>query len=227
MTSRELAALRAEATQLTTAAREWPQTAWDLPSPCPPWTNRDLFAHVIMTVERVPALLADPTPPSVATTDPTQYYRDGQALAPAASDERVTSAQRLARSFATSAGLVDRFAHAWPTVADQCAAEPAGRTVRTRHGDAMLLGDYLRTRVVEIVLHGIDLAVGVGRAPWTSSEGGAAVASLLLARSPEGSLDALGWDRAALLTKATGRAPITSEERRSLHQHGITLFVLG
>jgi len=34
--------------------------------------------------------------------------------------------------------------------------------VLTRHGDVMLLTEFMRTRVLELAVHGLDLAAGVG-----------------------------------------------------------------
>ncbi|WP_236543869.1 maleylpyruvate isomerase N-terminal domain-containing protein [Spiractinospora alimapuensis] len=223
----EIAAMRAEAERLTANARALPGAAWDLPSPCPPWSNRELFAHVLMTVERVPAMLRAPDPPTVADTDPTRYYLEGQALTTAASDERVQSARHRAHAFPTRAALIDHFDHTWRTVAHQCATQPPDRIVRTRHGDAMLLRDYVLTRVVELVLHGIDLAKGTATDRWSSPAGLSAVVDLLLGPTPVDAASSLGRDDAVMVAKATGRDPVTSGERRLLREHGITLFALG
>lgn len=222
----ELTAMRAEAERLTSSARSFDAAAWDLPSPCAPWTNRELFAHVLMTVERVPGMLNAPDPPPVADTGPTRYYRQGQALTPEANAERVASAQHRAHAFPTTTALVDHFACTWRQVADRCADEPEDRTVRTRHGDAMLLRDYVLTRVVELVLHGIDLAKGTDMTRWTTDAGLTAVIDLVRGPTSPDSAFSLGWDDAVLVAKATGRDPITSSEYRLLRQHGITLFAL-
>jgi hypothetical protein len=56
-----------------------------------------------------------------------------------------------------------------------CRAEPEGHVVRTRHSDPMLLSEFLLTRVVEVAVHGLDLADALsasrspGRKPWTSA----------------------------------------------------------
>lgn len=47
------------------------------------------------------------------------------------------------------------------------AALPVDRLVRTRHGDAMLLRDFMVTRVVELAVHRPDLADALDGPPWT------------------------------------------------------------
>jgi hypothetical protein len=47
------------------------------------------------------------------------------------------------------------------------AALPNDRLVRTRHGDAMLLRDFMVTRVVELAVHRPDLADALDSPPWT------------------------------------------------------------
>lgn len=50
-----------------------------------------------------------------------------------------------------------------------CQREPDERVVKTRHGDAMLLSDFLSTRVLELAVHGLDVADAVGAEPWLSA----------------------------------------------------------
>src|SRR6202035_6001180 len=58
------------------------------------------------------------------------------------------------------------------------------RVLRPRHGDLMLLTGFLRTRVVELAVHGLDLAIGLDRDPWLTPEAASVVADLVL---PDGS----------------------------------------
>ena len=50
-----------------------------------------------------------------------------------------------------------------------CRHERAGRIVQTRHGDAMLLTDFLTTRVVELAVHGLDVADVLEQQPWLTA----------------------------------------------------------
>jgi hypothetical protein len=69
--------------------------------------------------------------------------------------------------------------------------------VRTRHGDVMLLTEFMRTRVLELAVHGLDLATGLGRDPWLTGAG------------------------------AAGRSPLTAAERQVVESTGVRWLALG
>jgi hypothetical protein len=76
----------------------------------------------------------------------------------------------------------------------------------------MLLDDYLRTRVLELAVHGLDLAAAVGTEPWLSEPAAVVTEQVLTEGCNDDELGALGWDRRTLIEKATGRAAVTTEE---------------
>jgi len=94
--------------------------------------------------------------------------------------------------------------------------------VRTRHGDRMLLTEFLGTRVLELAVHGLDLAAGLGRPPWMTSAAACVVAEMLL---PAGAisrlLDESGWDQVTLVAKATGRLPLTLADATMIERHNL------
>ncbi|MFI8504487.1 hypothetical protein ACIGFK_39190 [Streptomyces sp. NPDC085524] len=55
-------------------------------------------------------------------------------------------------------------------ITDLTRKESERRVVRTRHGDAMLLADFMLTRVFEVAVHGSDLADALGREPLEPEE---------------------------------------------------------
>jgi hypothetical protein len=108
------------------------------------------------------------------------------------------------------------------------AGQSAERVVCTRHGDAMLLTDFMVTRVVELAVHGLDFADALDRPPWTHDSALEVVTRLLLPQASRASFDALGWDRMSLVRVATGRAG--SEDRadqQRLREANITWLALG
>lgn len=221
-----LAAFGAEAEQLHHVAAQLDAQAWARPSPCVPWNAAELFAHIHIATGRVSAALAAP-PPEHAEVTPAQYYRPDARYAPATNTDRVTVAQQHAATHADGAQLSADFARLWPKVRDACLVEPSGRVVRTRHGDAMLLTDFLLTRVVELALHGLDLAAALEREPWLTAPAGAAVERLLLGDSPPEAPRRLGWDRVTFLRKATGRAPRSAAEEEQARRLGLRWLTLG
>ncbi|MDR7276033.1 maleylpyruvate isomerase N-terminal domain-containing protein [Catenuloplanes atrovinosus] len=220
MQDRVLAAFAAEAAALTAAMSAVPAQSWNLPSPCPPWTVAGLFGHVIVTVGRVPAMI-DGAAPSAATVDAAGYYRPDARFSPATNAARIAAGGD--RAALPGPSLVTEFATTSGYVEELCRREPPGRLVRTRHGDAMLLTDFLLTRVVEVAVHGLDLAAALDRRPWLTTEAADALRTLLLGDAAV----PLGWDHLTFIRKATGRAQITPGEREAAARHGVRWLALG
>lgn len=218
----ELAALAAESARLSLALKAI--TAWDAPTRCAPWDAAALTAHITMTLARLAPMLDAPAP-AVATVDAAGYYRPDERFSPEVNDIRIDSAAEAAK--AGGPAVAAEFEAVWSAAVDQCAAEPVGRLVTTRHGDPMTLADFLTTRVVEVAVHGIDLADALGRPRWTTPEAAAHVAALLLGPGHDNALEALGLDPVGFIAKATGREDFTDAERAQVEARGITWLALG
>lgn len=154
--------------------RPLPPAQWSAATRCAPWNLRELLAHVRIVVGRVPAMAAAPAPPR-AVVSAVDYYRPDQRFSASANAERVA----LARSSAAGPPL-EMFQATVREVVSVCRAEPAGRVVLTRHGDAMTLDDFLATRVVEVAVHGLDLADAAGSPAWLTPAAAAVLQDLLL-----------------------------------------------
>jgi uncharacterized protein (TIGR03083 family) len=203
-----LTVFRAEAEALALALGRLDPAAWERPTRCVPWTVRELVGHLVTAVGRVPAALAEPVP-ARADTDAVSYYSPDHRFSGATNADRVQVAQARA-SGADVATLLDDLAATTRAAVDACLGEPGSRVVRTRHGDAMALSEFLTTRVVELAVHGLDVADAVGREPWLTAPAAEHLQGLLFAG------DVSGWDPAVLLRKATGRAPLTPQESARL-----------
>lgn len=226
-----LAALRAESQRLYEKVCVLPEGEWDRPSPCDPWTVREVFAHLTAAVARVGDMLAEPEPePSGVLVTAAGYYAPDARFSPVVNDVRVGAAQESAAAFDDGRALAEHFDAVWRSVAAACAREPAERQVRTRHGDPMLLSDFLVTRVVEVCVHGFDVAAGLGHKPWPTGEAADVVARLLLDGRPYDrpvTVAGAGWDRTTFLRKATGRLPMSAAERTAAERHGLHWLTLG
>jgi uncharacterized protein (TIGR03083 family) len=222
-----LVAFAAEAANLSAALETVTEAEYDRPTRCTPWTVRALLAHVGMATGRVLAMLAEPVP-ATADTDAAGYYRPDTRFSIATNDERVDSALATALRAGTGAALAARFAASWRDAYASLAAQPPDRLVRTRHGDAMLLTDFLVTRVVELAIHGLDLADALDRPPWIDATSIDVVTRLLVGEAAGPTLDALGWDRVRLLRVATGRVGDNAgADVERLRATGITWLTLG
>ena len=221
------AAFVAEARNLSAALATVTEAEFDRPTRCTPWTARALLAHVGMGADRVITMLAEPAP-SAADTDAAGYYRPDKRFSSATNRERVDGAVAAAVRAGSGAGLAARFARTWRDAYAAVAAQPADRVVRTRHGDAMLLTDFMVTRVVELAVHGLDFADAFDRPSWTHDSAIEVMTRLLLPEAARPRLDALGWDRMTVVRVATGRAGRGDRaDAEWLRAAGITWLALG
>jgi uncharacterized protein (TIGR03083 family) len=222
-------ALGAEAAALAAAVAGEPAAAFARPSPCPPWTVGDLLYHVRTGVARISHMLAEPEPAADAggLASAAGYFSPDHRFSPATNADRVTSAQLGAAGLPAEALAAD-FEHAWQEARAAVQAALPGRVVRTRHGDLMLLTEFLRTRVLELAVHGLDLATGLDRDPWLTPEAADVVAGLVL---PDGSAVSLAkrldWDQATMIAKLTGRQPLTPTESSLIEAEHIRWLALG
>ena len=221
------AAFVAEARNLSAALATVTEAEFDRPTRCTPWTARALLAHVGMGADRVITMLAEPAP-LAADTDAAGYYRPDKRFSSATNRERVDGAVAAAVRAGSGAGLAARFARTWRDAYAAVAARPADRVVRTRHGDAMLLTDFMVTRVVELAVHGLDFADAFDRPSWTHDSAIEVMTRLLLPEAARPRLDALGWDRMTVVRVATGRAGRGDRaDAEWLRAAGITWLALG
>ncbi|MCZ7436657.1 maleylpyruvate isomerase N-terminal domain-containing protein [Micromonospora sp. WMMC241] len=217
------AAFRDECERLERVLHGLDDPALDRPTPCPPWRVRDLLAHVRTGAGRLVTMLAGPAPPRPEVT--ASDYFGAAKFSPAVDRERVDGARAAARDHPGAVEVAREFGRAWRATDAAVAAEPPGRVVRTRHGDAMALTEFLRTRVVEVAVHGLDLADALDRRPWTTPAAAAVVLDVLTAGRPVPG--ALGWDASTALRKATGRLPLTGAEQAALAAAGIRRLAFG
>jgi uncharacterized protein (TIGR03083 family) len=202
-------AFRDECARLGAVLRTLDAPDLDRPTGCPPWTVRELLAHVRTGAGRLPGMLAAPAPPR-AEVDAAGYFGAAK-FTPEVDAARVAAARREAVDLPTGAALAADFDRVWRATDAAVAGYPPERVVRTRHGDPMTLADFLLTRVVEVAVHGLDLAAALGRTPWLTPTAAEAVAELLTGGRAVPA--ELGWDRLTLVSRVTGRSPLTDRER--------------
>ncbi|WP_422770123.1 maleylpyruvate isomerase N-terminal domain-containing protein [Plantactinospora sp. WMMC1484] len=219
---------RGEAARLAEVLAELTEPDFARPTPCPPWSVRDLVAHVDTGAGRVLGMLAEPAPPR-ARVDAAGYFGPTK-FAPEIDRARIDTARREGAGFGSGRKLAENFAATWRAAYDATCAAPPGRLVRTRHGDPMTLEDFLATRVVELGVHGLDLAAALDRPPWLTAPAAELVAGLLTRSAGpagDGLAADLHWDRLTLVAKATGRQPLTARERTEIERRGVRWLTLG
>ncbi len=149
-----LAALRFEAGQLIREMANLSEDQWRLPTRCTPWKVNDLLAHVRVVLAWLPGMLIAPEPAVQAEASAAEYYRADDRFSPDTNTTRIAIARDLAASKLSGAALAADFAATWQLAEQLCRAEPDDRVVLTRHGDLMLLSEFLLTRVVEVAVPG-------------------------------------------------------------------------
>ena len=86
----------------------------------------------------------------------------------------------------------------------------------------------IKQAVVELGVHGLDLADSLGRPPWLTAAAAEVLDELLLPAGGARELRArLGCDQVTLIAKLTGRVQTTEPERALLRDSGITWLTLG
>ncbi|MFF8592986.1 maleylpyruvate isomerase family mycothiol-dependent enzyme [Streptomyces sp. NPDC015220] len=223
---RVLEAFRRESGALTDAVSGLSEAEWSLPTRCVPWTVRDLLGHVCVVIDWLPGMLDAPAP-GEARISAAEYYRPDDRFSPRTNSARIALAQDRAAESTDGAAFAEDFTATWRRVDRLCRVQPASRTVWTRHGDAMLLSEFLLTRVVEVAVHGLDLADALGREPWLTSSAGDTVLELFLGTEQMAAADTLAWCQPRLLRKVTGREPLDDSETAQIEQLGIRWLALG
>ncbi|WP_410816207.1 maleylpyruvate isomerase N-terminal domain-containing protein [Micromonospora sp. 050-3] len=216
------AAFSAECARFTEILAELTDDDLSRPTDCPPWNVRYLIAHTRTGVGRLTDMLAAPAPPR-AEVDAAGYFGAAKFTAEVDAD-RIAGGQREALQVDRTA-LATEFDRAWRATEAAVAAAPPDRVVRTRHGDAMRLGEFLRTRVVEVGVHGLDLATALGRPPWLTPPAAEVIAELLTGGRPAPA--GLSGDRLTVIRKATGRAVLTAPERAAIAAAGFRWLAFG
>ncbi|WP_030156030.1 maleylpyruvate isomerase N-terminal domain-containing protein [Glycomyces sp. NRRL B-16210] len=223
--SAPLEALNAETDRLSAILAGLAPRAWSRPTRCAPWDVSALCAHLTIGLSRLVPMLDAPAPPA-ATVDAAGYFRPDARYSEAVNTTRLDDALGAAAG-AGGPALAATFDLIRRNVLAGCGHQPPGRLVTTRHGDPMTLADFLTTRVVEVAVHGIDLADALDRPRWTTPEASAHVSELLLGPGVEAALAGLGWDPVAFIAKATGRDPLPAAERARAEALGVRWLALG
>lgn len=222
-----LEAFGAESRRLSEVVAGVDDAAFARPSPCAPWTVAELVYHVQMTMGRLRGMLTAPEPAGTDLVAAAAYYRPDQRFSAATNTDRIRSAQQGATALPGAAARARDFdrvrRQAWALLQ----AAPRGRIVRTRHGDRMLLTEFVRTRVLELAVHGLDLAAALERQPWTTPQAASVTEELLLPSAAARLRAQAGWDQVTLIAKLTGRRPLTPAETRLIQSLGIRWLALG
>lgn len=198
--TRELAAFEEAAGAVEETLDGMPDDAWQRQG-LGAWSVAELVAHLVRAADRPAAYLDRDPGGTEPAADRISYWQfDLEAAAPAIAERaRGDAADR------TPADLVDAFRRGWRTSAERARALPADHLLTTLRGP-MRLDEYLATRVVELVVHHMDLRAALDLPPVVPPTSGALTVEILEALL--GSPRPRNFGRDRFIRAATGRLSV-------------------
>jgi hypothetical protein len=206
-----LAVLDAELTRVEQAFRDLTESDWRLPTllqpvdeSLPPWTLFELAGHFDISIGLTRMLMTSQEPGQVGRDRVSFFIFPRSEVAPVVYDYAYTMVAGK-----TPGQMADVLQETFrKTIEESGATSPD--VVGSGYYALMRLGEFVPSRVVEAVVHGLDLTDALGAYPIATPEGVAMTAAIfdeLLARRtvagrPVGLVDDMAWVRAA-----SGRTP--------------------
>jgi uncharacterized protein (TIGR03083 family) len=208
-------ALREECVALSTTLGGLSESDFARPTRCPAWDVKGLVGHLHRGFDRLnDALASDPPPPP--THDAVSWWRAYDPAPDSAdSGEVARQSNDIAARHATGADLVRSFDALWLAALDAAAAVPGERLVVT-FGPVLTLEEFLKTRVLEVTVHRLDLEDALGRRGWGTASAVGIVDDILVELLGAEPPTELGWDAVDFIEAGTGRRELTQAERARL-----------
>ena len=212
--------LEVELGQVEQAFRGLSEAEWATPTKLrpldetkPPWTLFELAGHFDISIGLTVMLMAEPQARQVGRDRVSFFIFPRSEVAPVVYDYAYTMVEGK-----TPAQMPDTLAATFAKTVEG-ARSMAPDTIGPGYYALMRLDEFVASRVVEAVVHGLDLTDALGRDPMATSEGVAVTAAILddlLARKtvagrPADLSDDMAWVRAA-----SGRGPEHPDPRLPL-----------
>lgn len=207
-----LEALKLECELVSDVALGLDEAQFGTPTRCAAWNAKELLAHMYRDVERTIVGLHEEAP-GKPDTDAVTYWRsyDPKADAPNIADR----AKLRAASYGSGHELAVVWDDMWKRSYELAVGQPPMRPILT-WGPILTLEDFLTTRVVEITVHGMDMADALGRDTWATEEAVDMTTGVLRGILGEEPMPDLGWGDLTFIEKGTGRQPLTHGEHEIL-----------
>jgi hypothetical protein len=176
---------------------------------CAPWDIKALPAHMWRDLFRIPKALEGPEP-LTANVDAIGYWTayDPRGDAPSIA----THAMETAAEYDTGAQVLAAFQELVVecySLASQCGPE---RRIELWWGPHMRLDEFLKTRILEIVVHCVDLTDALQERPVATTHGLVVTVTILDGLLAEKRPTELAWSDIDFIRKGTGREPLTDGE---------------
>lgn len=205
-------ALADECRALSSVLRELAPAEFATATNCPPWDLRELVVHIGDSIRGTGDQFT-PAEPDDQPLSAADYYRRPQRATPAYRQRNVDRTQTLARTVPATVSAAQWFDDVSRHTLATLDRRDLDQVVLIPGRGAMRLADWVTTRVISVAAHGLDVAITLGRTPWTTPSAlhvsHPVLVDLLGGQPPE----LLGWDERDLLVAGTGRRPLTGPQR--------------
>jgi uncharacterized protein (TIGR03083 family) len=211
MAADPLEALRGECELVSQTVLGLPEAAFAKPTRCSEWNVKQLLGHIYRAVNRLNTALDQPAP-SAAEYDSVTYWR---SYDPAVESSDIADrSKELAASFDSGQELASSWDEMWRRALGRAGTADRDRVIVT-WGPGVVLDEYLRTRVLELTVHRMDLNDALELPPDPTESGLDITTEILLGLLdvPSSSVRLKGMD---LVETGTGRRPLSDVERMVL-----------
>jgi uncharacterized protein (TIGR03083 family) len=205
-------ALRGECELVSQTVLGLPENRFAEPTRLPAWNVKELLGHMYRDIDRINTALATDPPPAADTDSVTYWTRYDPAVdAP----DIAQRAKDIAEGHDSGQALAAAWDEMWRRALGQAGTTDRDRVVVT-WGPALTLDEFLRTRVLEIAVHRMDLNDALDLPPDPTEPGLEITEEILLGILGQAVPEGLGWDGVRFVEKGTGRSALTETERSTL-----------
>jgi uncharacterized protein (TIGR03083 family) len=205
-------ALEAETTRLGDFLAALGPADWSLPTRCPPMIVRELAVHTLRGAYRIIDALSAPALEGEPEKDAITYWRYDAAVL---GKDVIARAKAESEARGADADIAAEWRDAWTKALAMARAGADDDALIPAVPGTIRLREFLKTRCIEVTIHGMDLVHALGRDPDPTPGGLEATCDVL--RGILGvDLRPLGMDDVRFALTGTGRAELTDPDREML-----------
>jgi uncharacterized protein (TIGR03083 family) len=206
-------ALKGECELVSQLVLGLPEEDFDKRTRLPEWTVKEVLGHMTRGVDRINVFLDAPPPPA-ADTDAISYWTRYDPITD--SPEVAQRGKDVAARYESGQQLAAAWDETWRRATGRAGTEDRSRLVEVSWGPALTLDEYVKTRVLEITVHRMDMENALGLKGWGTDAAISIVDEILEGLLGEEPPTELEWDAVDFIDVGTGRRPPTDHEREIL-----------
>ena len=206
-------ALAEECEQVSKTVLSLSEDDFARPTRCTAWNVKELLGHMWRDIDRINFAIEHPA--DEVDADAVSYWTRYDPVGDA--PDVAARGKETADRFATGSELAQDWDRHWRDTIDRARLLPPDRIVVT-WGPKLTLVELVKTRVLEITVHRLDLDDALGHKGWGTDQAVAIVDEILVGLLGQDPPPELEWDAIEFIEKGTGRQPLTDEEREALEE---------